>query len=166
MNMIVLATVLARLIPYIAWGGAALATAAAGVYVNGRLKKSSRDLDESHRHEIAEDILDYFNVPAASRREAEAVMDAAMDTGAPIEFGGLREIRRIEASYVKKEFCNKVCRLVLVYCASKNGGTAVTKIERVYDHAYIPSAIRAEFIRTKRDRVTVLLYERKGDAHE
>jgi len=160
------ATMLARLIPYIAWGGAALATAAVGVYVNGRLKKSSHDLDDQHHREIIADILDFFNIPSSTAKNASTALMAAMESGLPVGFGGLRDLKRIEASYSKADAGKDVCRQILVYCPAQRGGTAVAKIERRYDYAYIPMAIRSEFIRTKKDRVTVLLYEQKGAGHD
>lgn len=143
------------------WYCAGLGTAAA-VWLIGRwAKNSSRKQADLRQGEIVKDILEAFKLPDSERKIATA-LDAAVSRGSgalPME---LSSIFRIEGVYEVDGAADRIYnRKVLVYYSPDRGEEKVLTIKREYQWAYLPSSVRAMFIREKSKRVIELLYEGK-----
>lgn len=143
------------------WYCAGLGTALV-VWLIGRwAKNSSRKQANLRRGEIVKDILEAFRLSDPDQKIATA-LDAVISCGSgtlPME---LSSVFRIECVYEDVGATDHIySRKVLVYYRPNHGDEKMLTIKREYQWAYLPSSVRAMFIREKSKRVIELLYEGK-----
>ena len=135
--------------------------AAAGYAASRVIRHSGKVNERDHIRDILKEVLDVRQVPKGDIDGLLSTVMAQIRSGSRFADVRMAPVFRIESIYVKAED-GVYGHEILVYVADASSGKAkVTRIRKTIDWAYVPTHVRKVLIAERKERETVLIYERK-----
>ncbi len=147
---------------YLKPAGMAIIVAAAVLAVRHWFMKNVAKFEQDAKERLLDDILDALAPQDSGRESLKTKLSKMIFSGEKPLTPVLASIMRVEESFEKRSG-DKYLRRVSILRRKEDAKGSLAKIESEISWEYLPEAVRAEFIKTRSDKVARRIYDSGKD---